>query len=84
MTDFGFENIPFESNIQGISKTSIEGFSSNEEKVKTSLKAYLEGSVELFSKNKDLFSSRVSNDLIRKEAFSHGFLYGSLSLNFKN
>ncbi|MGB9087408.1 MAG: TcdA/TcdB pore-forming domain-containing protein [Candidatus Aquirickettsiella gammari] len=84
LTDFGFENIPFESNIQGISKTSIEGFSSNEEKVKTSLKAYLEGSVELFSKNKDLFSSRVSNDLIRKEAFSHGFLYGSLSLNFKN
>ncbi|RDH39957.1 MAG: hypothetical protein CFE62_006285 [Candidatus Aquirickettsiella gammari] len=84
LTDFGFENIPFESNIQGICKTSIEGFSSNEEKVKTSLKAYLEGSVELFSKNKDLFSSRVSNDLIRKEAFSHGFLYGSLSLNFKN
>ncbi len=84
LTDFGFEKIPLESDIQGIREISIEGFSSDEATVKKSLTDYLKGSVELFKKNKDQFSSRVNKDLIRTEAFSHGFLYGSLSLNFKN
>ncbi len=83
LTSLGFKKIPNASDIKGIDETNIEKLSSGEVTVKNALKAYLTGNVNLFTKAKAVFSKKIKNS-IKAEAFSHGFLYGSLSLNFKN
>jgi hypothetical protein len=83
LIDFGFERISPVDNIQGIDERDIKKFGLDEVAVKNALEVYLKGNVNLFEKAKNIFSEKIV-DSIKTEAFSHGFLYGSLSLNFKN
>ncbi|OIZ94996.1 hypothetical protein A1D18_02510 [Candidatus Rickettsiella isopodorum] len=51
--------------------------------LKKALESYLEKNPNLSKNTKNIYIKEV-NKIVSTEAFSHGFLYGSLSLNFKN
>lgn len=80
---FGFEKISRDPNVKGIDEKNIKKLSLDVMSVKKELEVYLKGNVNLFKNSKDIFL-RKRVDSVKTEAFSHGFLYGSLSLNFKN
>lgn len=100
LLEFGFEKIQLESDIKGINEGEVQKFSLDAAQVKEAVESYLLGNVELSQKLKSTFKAQAEknpnlsdhentdfNEIMQKvstEAFSHGFLYGSLSLNFKN
>ena len=79
----GFDAAEAEYNSKAINEEIIGEFSADEKRVKDALKSYLEDNKHLLEITYDKFSIKIG-DFIKTEAFAHGFLYGSLTLNFKN